>query len=98
MKDITLNKLCGQNSEFFVLNLADYVLAMGIKWVIFRETFYQQRVCQPQCNPSPASTYICACLFYPNDGGSSFLHNIGKVSITLHGIAFKKTPIFVATP
>jgi hypothetical protein len=98
MKVMTLNKLFGQNSEFFMLNLADYLLAMGIKWVIFCEAFYQQRVCQPQCNPAPASTYICACLFYPDDGGSRFLHNIGKVSISLHGVTFKKTPIFVTKP
>ena len=48
-----------------MFNLADYVLAMGIKWVIFRETFYQQRVCQPQCNPAPESTYTCALSLLP---------------------------------
>jgi len=83
---------------FFMLNPAEYVLAIGIKWVIFRETFYQLRACRPQCKPAPASTYICACLFYADDGGSSFLHNIGKVSISLHGVTFQKTPIFVVTP
>jgi len=80
-----------------MFNLADYVLAVGIKWVIFRETCYQQRVCQPKFNPALASTYICACLFYPADGSSSFLHNIGKVSISLQGVTFKKTPIFLVT-